>query len=239
MPRASNTWYIVGALSLHTFFLSIGELTITLEDVVNNFLLLVFGDENVFDISLSNEDLEVEDKLFGHFGRHTASLGRKLARMGKWVMNLLREKDKAVKRAGFLVLWLSKFLFNEFPRYGVKSIFFPLAIKLARGSQYTLAPMFMGHVDSQLDLLHKDEVESYSCYAITSSLHCAILHVFMWDHSSVTLAKCRNLKFVKDKFQGSLDVIKGLCGSSTGSHPIIFRWASLKGGSLNLVELFD
>ena len=96
MPRASNTWYVVGALSLHTFFLSIGELTITLEDVVNNFLLLVFGDENVFDISLSNEDLEVEDKLFGHFGRHTASLGGKLAKMGKWVMNLLREKDKAV-----------------------------------------------------------------------------------------------------------------------------------------------
>ena len=61
----------------------------------------------------------------------------------------------------------------------------------------------------------------------------------MWDHSPVTLAKCRNLKFVKDKFQGSLDVIKGLCGSSIDSHPIIFHWASLKGGGLNLVELFD
>ena len=61
----------------------------------------------------------------------------------------------------------------------------------------------------------------------------------MWDRSSITLAKCRNLKFVKDKFQGSPDVIKGLCGSSTNSHPIIFHWVSLKGASLNLVELFD
>ena len=61
----------------------------------------------------------------------------------------------------------------------------------------------------------------------------------MWDHSSVTLVKCRSLKFVKDKFQGSSDVIKGLCVSSTDSSPIIFRWANLKGGSLNLVELFD
>ena len=34
-------------------------------------------------------------------------------------------------------------------------------------------------------------------------------------------------------------MVKGLCGSSTDSHPIIFRWLSLKGGSLNLVELFD
>ena len=38
--------------SLHTFFFFIGELTITLEDVVNNFLLPVFGDEDPFDISL-------------------------------------------------------------------------------------------------------------------------------------------------------------------------------------------
>ena len=34
-------------------------------------------------------------------------------------------------------------------------------------------------------------------------------------------------------------MVKGLCGSSTDSHPIIFRWLSLKGGNLNLVELFD
>jgi len=99
--------------------------------------------------------------------------------------------------------------------------------------------MFLGHVYSQLDQLHREEVEGDSYFTITSSLHCAILQVFMWDCSLVTLAKCRNLKYVKDKFQGSLDVIKGLCGSLTNSHPIIFRWASLKGGSLNLVELFN
>ena len=54
--------------SLHTFFFSVGEIMITLEDVVNNFLLPLFGDENPFDISITDEDLEVEDKLFGHFG---------------------------------------------------------------------------------------------------------------------------------------------------------------------------
>ena len=74
--------------SLHIFFFSIGELTITLEDVVNNFLLPVFGDENLFDISLSNEDLEMEDKLFSHFGGRTGSHSGKPARMSKWVMNL-------------------------------------------------------------------------------------------------------------------------------------------------------
>ena len=61
----------------------------------------------------------------------------------------------------------------------------------------------------------------------------------MWDRSAATLAKCRNLKFVKDKFQGSPDIMKGLCGSLTDAFPIIFCWISLKGGGLNLVELFD
>ena len=117
--------------SLHTFFFFVGELTITLEDVVNNFLLPVFRDENPFDISLSEEDLVVENKLFSHFGGCTASPGGKPARMGRWVMTLSREKDKEVKRAGFLAFWLSKFLFSEFSGYGVRSTFFPLAIKLA------------------------------------------------------------------------------------------------------------
>ena len=87
--------------SLHTFFFFVGELTITLEDVVNNFLLPVFGNENRFDINLSEKDLEVENKLFSHFGGRTASPGGKPARMGRWVMTLSREKDKEVRRAGF------------------------------------------------------------------------------------------------------------------------------------------
>ena len=92
--------------SFHTFFFSVGELTITLEDVVNNFLLLVFGDKSPFDIYLSREDLVVENKLFGYFGGCAASPGGKLARMGRWVMTLSREKNKEVRWAGFLVFWL-------------------------------------------------------------------------------------------------------------------------------------
>ena len=207
--------------------------------MVNNFLLLVFGDKDPFDISLSEEDLKVENKLFSHFGGRTASSGGKPAKMGRWVMTLSSEKDKEVRRAGFMAFWLSKFLFSEFPGYGIKSTFFPLAIKLARGAQYPLAPLFLGHVYSQLDQLHGDEAEGDSCYVITSSLHYVILQIFMWDRSSATIAKCRNLKFVKDKFQGSPDIIKGLYGNSTDTFPIIFRWISLRGGRLNLVELFD
>ena len=117
----------------------------------------------------------MEDKLFSHFGGRTASPGSKPAKMGRWVMTLSHEKNKEVRWASFLAFWLSKFLFSEFPGYGVKSTFFPLAIKLARGTQYPLSPLFLGHVYSQLDQLHGDEAAGDSCYMITSSLHCAIL----------------------------------------------------------------
>ena len=46
-------------------------------------------------------------------------------------MTLSCEKDREVRRAGFLGFWLSKFLFSEFSGYEVKSTFFLLAIKLA------------------------------------------------------------------------------------------------------------
>ena len=101
--------------------------------MVNNFLFLVLGDKNPFNINLFNEDLKVEEKLFTHFGGCTASFCGKLAKIGRWVMSLSREKDKEVRRAGFLTFWLNKFLFSEFPGYGIKSALFPLAISLEIG----------------------------------------------------------------------------------------------------------
>ena len=63
-------------------------------------------------------------------------------------MSLSHEKDKEVRWVGFLAFWLSKFLFSEFSGYGIKSALFPLAIRFARGAQYPLALMFLGHVYS-------------------------------------------------------------------------------------------
>ncbi|KAL0010920.1 hypothetical protein SO802_006028 [Lithocarpus litseifolius] len=52
--------------SLHIFFFFVGELTITLEDVVNNFLLPMFGEKNPFDISLS----ETSERSEGQEDKH-------------------------------------------------------------------------------------------------------------------------------------------------------------------------
>ena len=49
----------------------------------------------------------------------------------------------------------------------------------------------------------------------------------------------QELEVFKRQIPGISRCDRGLCGNSTDSHPIIFRWSNLKGGSLNLVELFD
>ena len=61
--------------SLHIFFFFVGELTITLEDVVNNFLLPMFGNKGFFNIQLSVKDLAVEEQRFKYFVGLTASSG--------------------------------------------------------------------------------------------------------------------------------------------------------------------
>ena len=61
--------------ALHTFLFSFGKLTTTLEDVVNNFLLPMLGDENPFDINLSDEDLKVKEKLFTQAGVQLLPMG--------------------------------------------------------------------------------------------------------------------------------------------------------------------
>ena len=89
----------------------------------------------------------VKEKLFKHFSGRIASPSGGPARMVRW-FKVLSKTEKLMRQVGFIALWLSKFFFGEFPRYGIKSAFFPLAIQIARGISYSLASMFLGHLYS-------------------------------------------------------------------------------------------
>lgn len=114
---------------------------------MNTFLLPMFRDESPFNIQLLMEDLVVEKKLFKHFAGHTTSPGGKPARMRRWVKALSNE-EKSVRQVEFIALWLSKFLFVEFLGYGIKFASIPLAIRIAKGINYLLGPMFFSHLYS-------------------------------------------------------------------------------------------
>ncbi|GAV81251.1 PMD domain-containing protein [Cephalotus follicularis] len=67
-----------------------------------------------------------------------------------------------------LAMWLSKFLFYDFPGDLMQGRFFPLAIKIAKGKRYPLASLFLGCLYHLLDLIHDDELKRGGHYLVDS-----------------------------------------------------------------------
>ena len=121
----------------HTFFFSCGELTVTLEDVANQLFLSILGGIDLATIELSpkEEDIEAELKK-----RITGN-----AKLSYWVSS--SSKFSVVARhVAFVAFWLCKFVFGSHPHFAIKSLYFPLAIKISARVSLLLAPMFLGHL---------------------------------------------------------------------------------------------
>jgi len=63
----------------------------------------------------------------------------------------------AARHVAFVTFWLCKFIFGSHPYYAVKPLYFRLAIKISVGVSLPLAPMFLGHLYVQLDILRSDK----------------------------------------------------------------------------------
>uniref|UniRef100_A0A2N9GBT1 Aminotransferase-like plant mobile domain-containing protein n=1 Tax=Fagus sylvatica TaxID=28930 RepID=A0A2N9GBT1_FAGSY len=77
--------------STHTFFFAHGEMTVTLEDVENHWLLPILGDQGPADLILSPEELEIESALADYIGRKNIALGTQAARFKAWMEHFNRE----------------------------------------------------------------------------------------------------------------------------------------------------
>ena len=78
------------------------------------------------------------------------------ARLSHWV-EAFSKASVTARRAAFVTLWLYKFIFGSYPHYAIKPLYFLLAIKISAGVSLLLAPMFLGHLYVQLDILQSDE----------------------------------------------------------------------------------
>ena len=59
-------------------------------------------------------------------------------------------------------------------------MYFPLAVKIAVGVCFPLAPLLLGQLYTQLDLLHAEELAGASCHIVTTALNSSIVHTFLW-----------------------------------------------------------
>ena len=116
----------------------------TLEDVANQLLLPILGDMDPSNIELSAKEEAMENEL-----RKGMSGNVKLSH---WVGAFFKASN-VVCRVAFVVFWFCKFIFGSHPHYVVKPLYFCLAIKIFPEVSLPLAPMFLGYLYVQLDIL--------------------------------------------------------------------------------------
>ena len=175
----------------------------TLEDVANQLLLPILNDTDPNNIELSSEEEVVEAKLRKGISGN--------AKLSHWVV-AFSKASTAVRRAAFVAFWLCKFIFGFHPHYTVKPLYFRLAIKIFTGVSLLLALMFLGHLYIQLDILQSDERQAGSCLIVTTFAHNTILQHLLWEHCARHLAKCKLIRFAKEKYQYCLRMITDFCG---------------------------
>uniref|UniRef100_A0A2N9IBE5 Aminotransferase-like plant mobile domain-containing protein n=1 Tax=Fagus sylvatica TaxID=28930 RepID=A0A2N9IBE5_FAGSY len=82
--------------STHTFFFAWGELTVTLEDIANHWMLPILGEYSFSDIELSAAEEEVAAAL----RRHSST------KLSSWPTLFVHREDIPIRRATFILYWL-------------------------------------------------------------------------------------------------------------------------------------
>ena len=134
--------------------------------MTNQLLMPILGDADLATLEFSLEEEAIEAKLKKRMARN--------AKLSYWVSSSSMFSVAAC-RVAFVAFWLCKFVFGSHPHYAIKPLYFCLAIKISTGVTLLLAPMFLGHLYVQLDILRSDESQAESCHIVTSFVHCTIL----------------------------------------------------------------
>jgi hypothetical protein len=168
--------------STHTFFFSWGELTPTLEDVANHWMLPILGEYSFSNIKLS----AAEEEIAAVLKKYSST------RLSGWPSTFINYEKAPIRRAAFILYWLCKCTFGNFPCYSVNTAFISLAIRMSVGHCFPLAPLFLGHLYSQLNLLHDCEIAGDSCFILSTVFNTSALQTFFWEHSTSYIYAARD-----------------------------------------------
>ena len=192
-------------------------------------MLPVLGEHSFSSIKLSVEEEEIAAAL-----RRQSSTG-----LSGWPSLFVHRKEISVRRAAFVLYCLCKCLFGNSLNYSINTTYIPLPIKISTGHCFPLAPLFLGHLYSQLDLLHDCEIEGDSCYILFTAFNTTVLQTFFWEHSVNYLFVVKDKTATWSKFsdlpQGFLDRFPDF----QDNLPLVYRWVGLKTCDYDLVDALD
>uniref|UniRef100_A0A2N9HEB1 Aminotransferase-like plant mobile domain-containing protein n=1 Tax=Fagus sylvatica TaxID=28930 RepID=A0A2N9HEB1_FAGSY len=200
--------------SSHTFFLAHGELTVTLEDVENHWRLPILGDCDPSEVELSPAEIKAEA--------------------------ILLDYDTTLRRAAFVVYWLSKCVFGEYPSYAVKPLYFRLAVKISTGTSFSFGRyVSRSFLHSIRTYLHADEMSGESCHFVATALNSSVLQAFLWEHAASCSTDGRRLSDSRQKFASLPEAIAARFEFLQTGVPSIYRWVGAKIYDSELVPSLD
>uniref|UniRef100_A0A2N9IUI7 Aminotransferase-like plant mobile domain-containing protein n=1 Tax=Fagus sylvatica TaxID=28930 RepID=A0A2N9IUI7_FAGSY len=162
---------------------------------------------------------EIEAVLADYIGRKNVALGTQAARFNSWMEHFLRIEDPSIRRAAFISYWLSKCVFGEHPAYSIKPLYFCLAVKIAAGVRFPLAPLLLGQLYTQLDLLHAEELVGASCHIVSTAFNSSVVHTFVWEHTLEYIRKGKKPYEIRKKFASMPEGVVTNVGDFQGDVP--------------------
>ena len=135
------------------------------------------------DLELNREEVKIEERLYKAFRGRASSPTSQRARFSSWILAFKKPSSRAIGRAAFLAMWLSKCIFNCDPVQFIKPFTFRLAIKLSQGMSLPLGALFFGCLYSELDQLHYNELAGSPYHIVDSGVNIVILQGFAWERS--------------------------------------------------------
>uniref|UniRef100_A0A2N9FBL7 Aminotransferase-like plant mobile domain-containing protein n=1 Tax=Fagus sylvatica TaxID=28930 RepID=A0A2N9FBL7_FAGSY len=209
------------------------------EDIENHWLLPILGDQDPAELELSPEESKIEATLADYIGRKNIALGTQAARFNPWMEHFNRMENLLIRRAAFVAYWLSKCIFGEHPAYLIKPSYFPLAVKIAAGVCFPLAPLLLGQLYTQLDLLHAEELVGESCHIVATAFNSSIVHTFLWEHVLEYITKDRKPYEARKKFASILEGVAAHVGDFQEDVPAVFCWVGSKFYDHSLIPSLD
>ena len=192
-------------------------------------LLPILGELSPSGIKLSAREEEFAMALRGYSS--TKIIG--------WPALFLHHEDVSVRHTAFIVYWLCKCIFSNSPYYVVNTFYIPLAVKISTGCCFPLASMFLGHLYSQLDLLHDCEVERDSCHILVAAFNTTMLQTFLWEHFVNYIFATKDKATAWGKFSNLPQHFLDLFPYFRDNLPLVYRWVGLKTNDHDLVTSLD
>uniref|UniRef100_A0A2N9EYH0 Aminotransferase-like plant mobile domain-containing protein n=1 Tax=Fagus sylvatica TaxID=28930 RepID=A0A2N9EYH0_FAGSY len=164
---------------------------------------------------------------------------RASTRLSGWPAHFSQLEGASVRRAAFVLYWLCKCTFGNFPCYSINVAFIPLAIRISAGHCFPLGPLFLGHLYSQLDLLHDCEIQGDSCYILSAAFNTSVLQTFFWEHSASYVFAARDKSAAWSRFSDLPREFLEQFPDFKDNLPLVYRWVGLKTHDHDLVDALD